>query len=132
MGNGDAARTDAAEAVLGRVADAGGRLLRVERAAGPPAAPRLRLAFDRAVVVVEPDAAGAALRARVLPALEPERGLAAADEEAPWWTVLGHPLTRVAAHEDAGLLLQFRPDAESPKILVLAPAPGAVRVRTLV
>jgi hypothetical protein len=132
VGNADAS-LEPAEAVLGRVVEGRGRLLRVERGAGPPAAPpRLRLAFETGVVAIEPDAAGAALEARLETTLQAPAALDSADEEDPWWTLLGHPLTRVAAREEGTLLLQFRPDAESPKILVLAPAPGAVRVRTLV
>ena len=53
------------------------------------------------------------------------------DEDEPWWALLGHPLTR--ASEDGGaLLLQFRPDAESPKILRLAAEGRTIRVQTIV
>jgi len=134
----------AAERVLGRVAEAGGKLLRAERAMGPAAAPaRLRLTFDLGAVEIAPDAEGAALRATPAapsPAGDEElhrapagdQELHRADEESPWWTLLGHPLTRVAVREAGTLLLQFRPDDASPKILTLEPAAGAVRIRTVV
>lgn len=85
------------------------------------------MTFDVGTVVFR--AEGALLRAEAHPAGEGEAATNA-DEEAPWWTVLGNPLTRVHVHEK-GLLIQFRADAESPKILVLQAADGAVRVRAL-
>jgi hypothetical protein len=133
MGNADPADDEPAETVLARLVERGARLLRVERGQGPPASPpRLRLVFEVGAVVLEPDAAGEALRAREEPQPGAGGDAVVADEDDPWWTLLGHPLTRVATRDEGALLVQFRPDDASPKILVLAPGPGAVRVRTVV
>ncbi len=114
---------------LGRVVEKGGRLLRSTLDPAPSGDfEALALTFDVGTVAFR--AAGSELIAEAHPAGGGEAGTNA-DEEAPWWAVLGNPLTRVQVHED-GLLIQFRPDAESPKILALSAAGGAVRVRTLV
>jgi hypothetical protein len=123
---------EAAAQVLARVSAAGGRLLRVERAPAPgPAAARasrvLRLTFD--VGRVELTAPQGALEAEVVPAGDAAPLPVAADEEDPWWSVLGNPLTRVEPRPDGSLLVQFRPDAAAPKLLALAPEGRAVAVR---
>ena len=85
-----------------------------------------RLAWGRVL-----RAAGDMLAAEAHPAGHGEGG-ASGDEDDPWWTVLGNPLGRVG-ERDGGLLLQFRADADSPKILRLGPTPdGAILVQTVV
>jgi hypothetical protein len=113
---------------------AGGRLLRVERepaagAAGARVSVRLRLWFD--VGVVELYRAGSALEAEPVEPGAARLVLDAAEEE-PWWALIGHPLTRVSPREDGSLLVQFRPDDASPRVLVLASEPDGVGVETLV
>ena len=134
MGNGGGAAE-----VLERVAESGGRLLRVERepGAGPAGRSRsrvLRLTFDLAVVELRAASAGrgAALEAVTLVPGSAPAPPVSADEEGPWWTLIGHPLTRVATLPDGALRVQFRPDAASPRILLLGAVEGAVAVRTLV
>ncbi len=126
------ASVSAALSVLGKIVEANGRLLRVARAprtgaAGARLSTRVRLTFDVGAVDlwVEGD---------TLAAGEPDEAEALLDaaEDEPWWTVLGHPLVRVAAHAPAGTLVQFRPDEASPKIFVLGVEAGAVGVRTVV
>ena len=112
------------------MADAGGRLLRVERAPLPGAAgargsSELRLIFDVGIVSIGPGGAPA----------DPGRAeaeLLEADEEEPWWALLGHPLTRVSVRERGELLLQFRADDASPKVLLLAADGPGVAVRDVV
>ncbi len=118
--------------VLERVAQAGGRLLRVERepAPGPGGAlrsRRLRLTFD--VGAVELRAAPEGLAAGDG---GDRPGLLGADEDEPWWTVIGNPLTRVAPHEERGCLVQFRQDEASPKLMILVPDGDTVEVRVVI
>ncbi|MAE93574.1 MAG: hypothetical protein QF410_10045 [Planctomycetota bacterium] len=128
----DPGRATPLHAQLQRVAEAGGCLLRVERAprtgpAGARLSERLRLTFD--VGALDACVSGGQLQPSPPDASEP---LLNADEDDPWWALLGHPLTKVAPHEEAGLLVQFRADDASPKILILAPEAGAVAVRPVV
>jgi hypothetical protein len=123
-----------AAGLLGQLAEAGARLLRVERKVAPgPSGARcsitLSLLFDQGGLELTAPA-GSLLGARQGP--EPREGLLEANEEDPWWTLLGAPLARVDAQADGSLLLQFRADEDSPKILVLAAEGTAVSVRTLV
>ena len=113
---------------LGRVSERGGRLLRttVDRAAGGGLS-TLAFTFDVGTVALR--AADGDLIGAAHPAGQGEAGTNA-DEDDPWWTVLGNPLHRIHAHEE-GLLLQFRADADSPKILLLRPEGDSVRVRTV-
>lgn len=112
-----------------RVREQGGRLLRVTADAGADGGlEALSLTFD--VGTVRVTAQGTALRAEVFADRGGEAG-SNADEEDPWWTVLGNPLHRASEH-DGGLLLQFRADADSPRILRLDAEDGRVCVRTLV
>ncbi|MDJ0788528.1 MAG: hypothetical protein QNK05_17110 [Myxococcota bacterium] len=107
-------------AVLERVAEAGGRLLRVEREPLPgPAGAResrvLRLVFDVGLLDLHA-AAGGQLRAS-----KPEAEALPVDagEEDPWWALLGTPLARAQLHEGSSVLVQFRHDDDSPRIFVL-------------
>lgn len=118
--------------VLERIAKASGKLLRVEREPmpGPGGAQlsrQLRLSFDVGAVQLHAEDGG--LVANVA---EAEGTLVNADEDEPWWTVLGSPLTRVAPQDGGGLLVQFRADDSSPKLFVLGAEAGAVAVRIVV
>ena len=120
--------------LLTAIADAGGVLLRVGREVAPgPAGARcstaLSLGFDKGAL--ELTAHSGTLLAAVA-GHDARPGFLDSNEEDPWWTILGAPLVRVDARDDGGLLLQFRADADSPKILVLAAEEAGVSVRTLV
>ena len=119
---------DGAEGWLSRVVERSGRLLRVTHDVGGTALDTLAFTFDVGTIRLE--AAEGALTASGHAPGEAEAG-SNADEEDPWWTVLGNPLTRVQEHE-GGLLLQFREDAHSPKIVLLVPAGGGLSVRVVV
>jgi hypothetical protein len=115
------------------------RLLRAERL--PPRAVRsvlrarlLLLSFDRLQLSVRPDvgtrsielATGASL-AGVL------EDLIRADEEEPWWMLIGAPLVaawRTPATDDVEgrVDLQFREDGSNPKIVGLQLASGQIRI----
>jgi hypothetical protein len=47
----------------------------------------------------------------------------AADEEDPWWRVLGSPLSRVvgigSGNAAEGVALQFRPDGDNPRLIAV-------------
>lgn len=120
--------------VLERVSQAHGRLLRVERAplpgpAGSSASAALRLSFDVAIVTLHLDAEGTALEIATDPGA-PVRaeGFVSADEDEPWWAVLGNPLTWVEAPSQGGIRVQFRHDDEAPRRFHLLPAYGGIRV----
>lgn len=122
-----------AQTLLERVSDAGGRLLHVERVPvpGPMGARRqsaLRLFFD--VGVVELRAAAVGLGAEVVDAdAAPDASFLDADEDEPWWAVLGQPLARVEGLEGRpGLALQLRPDEDNPRRISLLAVEGAVQV----
>ena len=115
------------EQLLGSVVERKGRLLRTTLDGGPGGWAKLALTFDVGTISIQ--ASGGALMAQAHPAAEGEAGTNA-DELDPWWTVLGNPLCRVSEHED-GLLIQFREDAESPRIFLLRAEGPAVQVRTI-
>ncbi len=117
------------EAWFGRVIEKEGRLLRVTTDTGAGGA-FAALAFTFDVGTVRVTAEGGTLAGGAFPATEGEAGTTA-NEDDPWWTVIGNELHRVTSH-DAGVIVQFRPDNESPKIVQLEAAPGGVRVRTVV
>lgn len=135
-------REPAAE-VLRRVREAGGRLLRAERAPLGPgeaeASAALRLTFDVGRVVLLPGSDGpGGLEAEVADADGEDAGAAEesylpADEEEPWWRLLGQPLTRVEPRgpeeRPEALLLQFRREDERPRRLELVSERGALSVR---
>ena len=112
---------------LDQVVERKGRLLRVTHTPATGGLAALAFTFDVGTVRIE--AVRGALAARAHPAGEGEADTNA-DEEAPWWTVLGNPLTRVQEHE-GGVLLQFREDADSPKIVWLVPGDHALSVRVV-
>jgi hypothetical protein len=115
---------NSAAELLGRVAGAGGRLLHVERAplpgpGGAQRSARLRLVFDLGVVELR-RAPDGGLAAGVGALDDPDPALLDADEEEPWWALLGHPLTRVSANPDGSLGMQLRRDEDAPKWVVIA------------
>ncbi len=108
---------------LERVAQEGGKLLRVlrEPVAGPGGARRSRSlvwTFDVGSLALHAQA-GAVVAEAMAPDADPS-ALLPADEDDPWWTLIGHPLTKASERADGALLVQFRADADSPKVLVLA------------
>jgi len=104
-----------------------GRLLRVtqDRAGAGPGL----LAFTFDVGTVRVGMSGGSLTAEARPVGEGEAAINV-DEDDPWWTVLGNPLTKAQEHE-GGILLQFREEADSPKIVWLVPGDGALSVRVV-
>lgn len=133
MGNGAENENDLrTREVLKGIAEAGGTLLRVEREPAPGAGDasrsrRLRLIFDVGSIELHAESGGVAVGAN-----QADSGLARADEDEPWWTVIGSPLTRVAAQEDGGSLVQFRADDASPKLFVLVAEGETVVVRVVI
>lgn len=115
---------NAAAELLERVAQAHGRLLRVAGESGGDR--RLVLVFDVGVVALR--AAEGALAAEVLAPGAAPPAARALDEEEPWWALLGQPLTRVQEQEGGSLRVQFRADAESPRVLSMEATPAGVRV----
>jgi len=130
-----------------RAAESRGRILRVERraATGHSDDPQVGLAFvltfDVGRILVGSDGAGGRLElthvedADALPA-----GLEELVEEEPWWRVIGNSLCGAwpnapgdAAETTTGdgltsVCLQFREDAENPKLIALRAESPGVRV----
>ena len=112
----------------------GARLLHVERLplrASPDStrALSLRLTFDCGALCFEACADELAV-ARADEAIE---GSAGADEEEPWWALLGHELCGVRLDVDARgaarrARLQFRPDDQSPRFVLLRARDGQLQV----
>ena len=130
-----------------RAAEARGRLLRVERRAAtghgddPLAGIAYLLTLDVGRILVGSDGAGGHLElAHVDDPSNVPAGLEDLTEEEPWWRVLGNPICAVwpnapgeaaesgASSELRSLCLQFREDAENPKLIALAAKPPGVRV----
>lgn len=113
--------TEDPERILGRARDAGAQLLRVERGEGgrEGEASGFLLTFDVGRVWLTAGSGGAVV-ARFVPGPEDVPGpVEPADEEEPWWRLLGSPLARVGMEESA-LALQFRPDGDHPRRVRLA------------
>jgi hypothetical protein len=113
-----------------RVVEAGGVLLKAERFAGedPLLVAGLLLTFDVGRLLVEVAPGALTIRATVVETKDAvPAGMVAGAEEEPWWRVLGGPLTRVQA-TDRGVRLQFRADADNPRIIALENAGGEVRI----
>ncbi len=130
-----------------RAAEARGRILRAERRAptgfadDPLAGIAYVLTFDVGRILVGSDGAGGRLElAHVESADDLPAGLEDLAEEEPWWRVLGNPLCgawpnapgeAAESTESRGLTsvcLQFREDAENPKLIELRAAAPGVRV----
>jgi hypothetical protein len=110
-----------------RVAEVGGQLLRVDRA--EPAGiggSGLLLTFDVGRLLVRADPVERHLVVEVAESREDLPGeLLPANEEEPWWRVLGSPLVRVTPLSEGtpltqGLRLQFRADDDAPRIIALS------------
>jgi hypothetical protein len=116
------------------------RLLRVERiAAGSRRAPTrtlgVRLTFDAGRLLVEVSRDRSALRVEtgIEVDFDSEADVLRADEDEPWWALLGNDLCRArrtGGEPDAPteLELQFRPDGQNPKLVTLALVAGELRV----
>lgn len=119
--------------ILERVAAAGTQLLRAElqpsRGAGDGVA-ALVLTFDLGRVLLHVDPATGLLTEHLLDAGDATpAALEVADEEEPWWRVLGSPLVRALEINPGqgvlGVALQFRQDADNPRrIAILARGEG--------
>jgi hypothetical protein len=117
-----------------RASGARAQILRVERMAssdGESSAPAFLLTFDVGRILVRSDPFTGSLRAEALESREAVSGpLACADEEEPWWRVLGAPLTAAwesGAEEARGLRLRFRSDDDNPRVIALRPEGASVR-----
>lgn len=116
------------------------RLLRVERIAAGARRAATRtagvlLTFDSGRLLVEVSRDRSTLRVEVGLDVdfESEADVVRADEEEPWWALIGNDLVRArrrAGEPDAPteLELQFRPDGENPKLVTLALVGGELRV----
>ena len=117
----------------------GARLLSAERiplrgSLDAERALRLVLTFDCGRLRLESGDEGDALT--IDPSAEgeaPVAGLLSADEDEPWWALLGHALCAAAIDlDDAGratrLRLQFRPHGENPHFVRVAARDGQLRV----
>ena len=94
------------------------------RRAGAQRSEVLRLVFDLGPVELW---AGEGELAAQVPESELASPFVDAGEEEPWWAVIGNPLVRVEALEtEPGVRLQFRPDAERPRRIVLVAAAGGI------
>ena len=130
-----------------RAAEARGRLLKAERRAATGHADdalagiAYLLTFDVGRILVGSDGAGGHLElAHVEDPDNVPAGLEDLTEEEPWWRVLGNPICAVwpnapgeaaesgTSGELRSLCLQFREDAENPKLIALAAEPPGVRV----
>jgi hypothetical protein len=130
--------------LLQRVAEAGGRLLRVQcysedGSEVPELVSGLLLTFDVGRILVwgddettdEATESGELTYMHVQDTEDLAGGLLILDEEEPWWRVLGSPLFRVRARRDKpGVVrLQFRPDDRNPRFVELDPEGRLVRIR---
>ena len=115
----------------------GARLLRAERvplrgSLDPAGALSLVLTFDCGRLRLEPDDEGDVLA--IFGEGESEiPGLLPADEEEPWWSLLGHTLCAAALDlDEAGramrLRMQFRPDGENARFVRVTAGDGQLRV----
>jgi len=119
---------------LERVVQAKGRLLRAQRVplAGPAGArssSALRLTFDAGIVTLRPCGNEAGLEVQV--GRLPDAGspiFVSANEEDPWWKVMGSSLTGVQVRAAGGVLMQFRGDQENPRCFALFPRHGGIEV----
>jgi hypothetical protein len=86
------------------------------------------LTFDVGRLVVAIDAGKGGLRVDYGTDVDLDEGdLERADEEDPWWTLMGHELTRARRGPDV-LELQFRAEDQSPKLVTFTLRGGAIDV----
>jgi hypothetical protein len=103
-----------------RVVTAGGQLLRVDFEGSGSGSSSLLLTFDVGRLLVRADPATGELQVEVVESRTSFVGeLLPAEEEEPWWRVIGNPLARVSA-AGHGLRLQFRADGDSPRTIELS------------
>lgn len=106
--------------LLERVVQVHGRLLRADRARD--ASQGVLLTFDVGRLWVRPDADGAELLVTQVDSGDAvPGGLEDACEEEPWWRILGDELTRTSELDGHGVRLQFRADAENPRVVRVEP-----------
>jgi hypothetical protein len=124
--------------LLQRVAEAGGRLLRVQcysegGSEVPELVSGLLLTFDVGRILVwaddEATESGELTYMHVQDTEDLAGGLLILDEEEPWWRVLGGELCRARARrESQGVRLQFRPDENNPRFIELERKGRLVRI----
>ena len=121
---------------LERWVQGGARLLRVERAPlrstlDTRRALLLMLTFDRGRLVIGCGGDGLEL---AVPQSEEEvpENLLPADEDDPWWTLMGTGLRDASDESDgsrcAALHLRFRPDHENPRLVTLRASDGQLHI----
>lgn len=126
--------------LLERVVGAGGQLLRVELQVDAPAdlatngVSALLLTFDVGRVLLRNDPASGLLGEQILEAGESTPSdWQNADDEDPWWRVLGSPLSRVSDIDSGkgveGVALQFRPDGDNPRRIAVVALGGGLVVQ---
>jgi hypothetical protein len=104
--------------LFARVADAEGRLLKVESARHPRQG--LVLTFDVGRLWVRPDAGGRQLLVAIMGAGdEVPGGLEDAFEAEPWWRVIGNELARASETDGGAVRLQFRRDEDNPRVVLV-------------
>lgn len=112
----------------------GARLLHVERlplraSLDPARALALALTFDCGVLKLEADAD----ELHVARSDEEIEGAGSADEEEPWWALLGHELCGARLDVDRQgraqrVRMQFRPDDQNPRFVRVGARHGQLRV----
>jgi hypothetical protein len=115
---------------------ASARLLRAEQVASAEANlfQAVILTFDVARLTIAPSPDGEEIALRLDAGASPTRGSAVpADDEEPWWRVLGNPLHGAWARSDlaraqVALELQFRADHANPRVIAVELADRALRV----
>jgi hypothetical protein len=115
------------EEILGEILREDPRLLRVDRVPlagiGPgDRSSRVALSFDVGCLTIERVEGEAPLRVAFGGEAPEADDSVRADEEPPWWTVLGQPMVHAWAlsseeGERVELVVQFRHDGENPKLI---------------
>lgn len=121
--------------LLERAAEAASCLLRIEQALAPGGTDLsgLLLTFDVGRILLSLDAATQEVREKQVASREQlSQSFEKMDEEEPWWRVLGNPLTRVRDLKvggGKGVALQFRTDADNPRLIAILPGEEGLRVQ---
>ena len=121
--------------LLERAAEAASCLLRIEQTLAPGGTDLsgLLLTFDVGRILLSLDAATQEVREKQVASREQlSQSFEKMDEEEPWWRVLGNPLTRVRdlkVGAGKGVALQFRTDADNPRLIAILPGEGGLRVQ---
>ena len=120
--------------LLERAAEAASTLLRIEQALAPGGTDLsgLLLTFDVGRILLSLDLATQEVREKQVASREQlSEPFDRMDEEEPWWRVLGNPLTRVRDLKvgvGKGVALQFRTDADNPRLIAILPGDRGLRV----